>query len=211
MFPSRCSGFVPVASRGFGQPSVWSGNMCRCLSADAVTSDRNTITPSTAAVSASCRAKCATLPYPHGWWAVSLKRRGGSVCRASSATFPDIVAVRQVLMDGLTAVKDLTRHTAGCWPCRTAHRLSSRAPEPSGTLYMGLGNLAPNCDARPVFGKNTCVDIQGLACITCRLHPGLYSHGLRSFPKGSAFSQGACVDRSMGDTRLVPHSIALNS
>ena len=40
MFPSPCSGLVPVASRGFGQASVWSGNMCGSIRADAVIADR---------------------------------------------------------------------------------------------------------------------------------------------------------------------------
>ena len=43
MFPSPCSGFVPVASRGSGQPSVWSGNMSGSIRADAVTTDRNIV------------------------------------------------------------------------------------------------------------------------------------------------------------------------
>ena len=44
---------------------------------------------------------------------------------------------------------------------------------------------------RPVFGKNTCVEIQGLVCVTSRLQQGLNRQGVRSFPKDSAFSQGA--------------------
>ena len=75
---------------------------------------------------------------------VSLKRRNGFHAQSVLANFPDIVAVRQVLMDGLTAVKVLTRYTARCWPCRTVPRLPSRAPGTSGTLNMALGKLVPN-------------------------------------------------------------------
>ena len=43
MFPSPCSGLAPVASRDFGQPSVWSGNMSERIRADAVTNNRNIV------------------------------------------------------------------------------------------------------------------------------------------------------------------------
>ncbi len=55
---------------------------------------------------------------------------------------------------------------------------------------MGLGNLAPNCDASRVR-KKTCAELQGVACITSGLQPGLNRHGLWPFPKDAAFSQGA--------------------
>lgn len=40
MFPSPCSGLVPVASSGFGQASVWSGNWCGGIRVDAVIAGR---------------------------------------------------------------------------------------------------------------------------------------------------------------------------
>ena len=43
MFPSPCSGLVPVASRGVDEPSVWNVNVCGRLHADAMTTDRNII------------------------------------------------------------------------------------------------------------------------------------------------------------------------
>lgn len=83
----------------------------------------------------------------------------------------------------------LTRHASRCRPGQTAPRLPSRAPAASGMLFMGLGNLTPTCDAS-VFGKNTCVDIQGFAWTTSGLQPGLNRHGPRSFPKDAAVFPG---------------------
>ena len=57
---------------------------------------------------------------------------------------------------------------------------------------MVLGNPIPNWDPA-VFGRNTCPDIQGLACKTSVLRSGFNRRGLRSFPKDSVFSQGAHV------------------
>ena len=95
----------------------------------------------------------------------------------------------------------LTRHTARCWACHPMPRLLRSAPEQSGTLFMVLGNPIPNCDA-PRVRKNTCVNIQGFACNTSGLQPGLNRHGLRSFPKDSAVFPGcACARRAV----IAPH------
>lgn len=61
MFPSPCSDLVPVASRGFGQTSVWSGNIAEAF---VPTWWPPTGTSSPAAASTSRCAKCATLPRP---------------------------------------------------------------------------------------------------------------------------------------------------
>ena len=112
-------------------------------------------------------------------------------------TFTIIVDERRSGSDGLAPVKVLTRHASRCRAGQRAPRLPSRAPVASGTLYMGLGNTVTICDA-PVFGKNTCVDIQGVGWTTFRLQPGHDRHGPRSFPKDSVFFPGcACARGAM--------------
>ena len=192
MFPSRCSGFVPVASRGFGQPSVWSGNMCRCLSADAVTSDRNTITPSTAAVSASCRAKCTTLPYAHGWWAGRLAQTPRRLCLQS-------------------VFCDLPRHR-GCAPSphgRPDGRQGSHTPH-SGLLALpdgastvqpcsravrhtihGLGKPGTKLRRVPCSARTHAWIFRGLRVLHAAYTRDSTVTGCGPFPRVRRFSQGA--------------------
>ena len=77
-------------------------------------------------------------------------------------TFTIIMAERRTGSDGLTAVNFLTRHTAGCRPCRTVPSLPIHAQRTTGTRSMALGKLTPGCTSA-VFASTTCPETHGIS------------------------------------------------
>ncbi len=221
MFPSPCSGLVPVASRGFGQTSVRAERQ-HGTGAFASTRWAPADASAWAAASTSLCARCARLlarllrTRRHVVSGDRAVMRNAHVLRINrSAQTPRRLCRRRMTCErspslwmnagsvptGWRPLWVFTRHTAGCWPGHWLPWLAGLALAATGTLNTRLGNPAPNCDA-PRVRKNTCVDIQGLACNTSVLHAGFNHHGLRSFPKGSAFFPGcACARRAMAARR----------
>ena len=215
MFPSPCSGLVPVASSGFGQNSVRSGNMSGSIGVDAVIAGRciglgsridivlckcarllARLLRARRHVVSGCRKAMRNAHVLRINRSAQTPRRLCPCCMTHERS-PSLRMNPGPVPTGWRPLWVLTRHTAGCWPGHWLPLLAGLTPVTTGTLNTLLGNLVPNCDA-PRVRKNTCVNIQGVACNTFRLQPGLNRHGLRSFPKDSAVFPGcACARRAV--------------